>query len=96
MKCEKQANRSKVSVDGRGLAAGNYKAHIISGENDATSEALSGAGEIEFDFDSDAGNIAAGATAIDSTFIQGGKVIGQIVDGNGHTVTQATALCRAK
>ena len=96
VKCEKQANRSKVSVDGRGLVAGSYKAHIISGENNATSEALSGAGEIEFDFDSDAGNIAAGATAIDSTFIQGGKVIGQIVDSKGHTVTQATALCRAK
>lgn len=96
VKCEKQANRSKVSVDGRGLAAGEYYANIISGSNQKASQPVTGGGELEFDFDSDKGNIAAGATAISSIFIQGGKVTGQIVEASGHVVIEATSTCRTR
>lgn len=96
VKCEKQANRSKVSVDGRGLAAGEYHANIISGSNHKASKPVTGGGEIEFDFDSDKGDIAAGATAIGPKFIQGGKVTGQIVEASGHVVIEATNTCRTR
>ncbi len=96
VKCVKGANSSKVSVDGRGLPSGSYRARIISGDNAKRSPLVAGAGEIEFDFDSDAGNIAAGATAISSNFIQGNKVTGQIKDSKGFTVATATSVCTAK
>lgn len=96
VKCEKQANRSKVSVDGRGLAAGEYYANIISGDNQKASLPVTGGGEIEFDFDSDKGDIAAGATAISPKFIQDGKVTGQIVEPSGHVVIEATNTCRTR
>lgn len=96
VKCDKQSNRSKVSVDGRGLVAGSYVAKIISGDNTKKSEPISGSGEVGFDFDSDPGNIAAGATAITANFIQGGKVTGQIIDSHGFTIAHATATCRVR
>ena len=37
--CEKRADRSKISVDGDGLATGSYKAIVISGANTKTSVA---------------------------------------------------------
>jgi hypothetical protein len=47
-------------------------AMVTSGANTATAPARQTDGdEVEFDFDSDAGDIAAGATAIAADFIQG-------------------------
>lgn len=97
--CETRGTtRSKISVDGRDLAAGVYAAQVISGvnsANSATSKSPVG-GEAEFDFDSNPRDIARGATAISATFIQGGMVTGQIFDADGFVVASATVACRAR
>ncbi len=97
--CEVRANRSKISVDGNGLAIGSYQATVSSGANTATAPAHPTVGdEVEFDFDSDSGDIAAGATAIAPTFIQGTppQVTGAILTLNGGLVAQGTADCLVK
>lgn len=99
VKCEVRSNRSKVSVDGAGLAAGSYQAVATSGANTATAPAHQTVGdEVEFDFDSDSGDIALGATAIASDFIQGTppQVTGKIVTLSGGTVVEATVDCVVK
>lgn len=94
--CETKANRSKVSVDGSNLVAGNYIAKIISGSHTKKSTPKHTVGdEVEFDFDSDPGNVAAGATRIGRNFIQG-QVTGQLINEQGFTVAQATRACRSK
>ena len=54
--------------------------------------------EVEFDFDSEPDDIAAGATAIAAGFIQGAppQVTGQILDTSGAVVVQATVTCESK
>ncbi len=99
VKCEVRSNRSKVSVDGKGLVTGSYQAIATSGAGSATAPAHQTVGtEAEFDFDSDAGNIAAGASAIASDFIQGTppQVTGAILTLGGGTVVQATVDCVVK
>jgi hypothetical protein len=99
VKCEVRSNRSKISVDGNGLATGSYQAVATSGANSATAAAHQTVGdEVSFDFDSDAGDIAAGATAIASDFIQGTppQVTGAIVTLSGGVVAQATVDCVVK
>ena len=51
-----------------------------------------------FDFDSDGGDIAAGATAIAATFIQGPppQVTGAILTVGGAVVVEATVDCAVK
>jgi hypothetical protein len=81
VKCETRGtSRSKVSVDGAGLGAGLYKARAQSGTHVAWSRAFQRPvrGEVEFDFDSDPGDIRAGATAIARTFILRNVVAGRI------------------
>lgn len=96
VKCETRANRSSVSVDGNNLVPGNYVAKIISGSHTKKSGLKATTGdEIGFDFDSDPANIAAGATRISRTFIQG-QVTGQLINEQGFTVAQATRTCRTK
>ncbi|WP_293007071.1 hypothetical protein [Nitrosomonas sp.] len=96
VKCETRANQSKVSVDGNNLAAGNYVAKIISGSHTKKSPSKHTVGdEVEFDFDSDPGNVAAGATRIGRNFIQG-QVTGQLINEQGFTVAQATRACRSR
>jgi len=99
IKCEVRSNRSRISVDGNNLARGSYQATATSGANSATASAKPTVGdEVEFDFDSDGGDIAAGATAIDAAFIQGTppQVTGTIVTLSGGVVAQATVDCVAK
>ena len=99
VKCEVRSNRSKISVDGNDLATGSYQASATSGANSATAPAHQTIGdEVEFDFDSDAGDIAAGATAIAASFIQGAppQVTGAIVTLGGGVVVQATVDCVVK
>ena len=94
--CEKRADRSKVSVDGSNLAAGNYIAKIISGSNTKKSAPKATTGdEVGFDFDSDPANVAAGATSIGRGFIQG-QVTGQLINEQGFTVAQSTRTCRLR
>ena len=96
VKCDRSASRSKISVDGDGLATGSYRAIAISGANSKTSAARPTVGdEVEFDFDSNPADIAAGATAIARTFIQG-SVTGKIINAKGSVVASDTVACRVK
>lgn len=99
VKCEVRSNRSKISIDGNGIATGSYQAIATSGANTATAPAHQTIGdEVEFDFDSDGGDIATGATAIAPAFIQGTppQVTGAIVTLGGGIVAQATVDCVVK
>lgn len=97
VKCETRSNRSKASVDGENLAAGNYSAVLVSGGNTAQSpyEATRG-DEVEFDFDSNSRDIRQGATAIDADFIVKNRVTGKLLDINGNVVAQRSVTCRKK
>jgi len=99
VKCEKRSSRSKVSVDGSGLRNGSYTARIVSGANEAIAAAQAAVlGEAEFDFDSDGGDIAAGATAIPAGFLAGGapSVTAQVIDADGNVVIEGTVACTVK
>jgi hypothetical protein len=102
VQCEQRGTqRSNVSVDGKDLpalpAGQMYSASIVSGGNSAASIGRPLVrGEVEFDFDSNPADIAAGATAIAPTFISGGSVSANIVHPNGGTVLSATAACRVR
>lgn len=96
VRCEQRANRSKISVDGSGLAVGSYQARAASGANSATAPAHPTVGdEVQFDFDSDAGDIAAGDTAIAAGFLVGTppQAIARILDSTGTVVAEASAVC---
>lgn len=96
VRCEKRADRSKVSVDGNELASGRYKAKISSGPNRRSSPFAHTVGdEVEFDFDSEPDDIADGATEIDPAFIRK-KVRGKIVNSRGNTVISDTVKCRRR
>lgn len=95
--CEQRSGRSKVSVDGNNLRAGTYQARISSGPNQARSAARPSIGdEVEFDFDSNPNDVAAGATSIANTFIQGGQVQGELLDVAGVPVATATVGCSVR
>lgn len=99
VRCEVRSNRSRVSVDGNNLAAGSYRARAVSGSNVAEAPAAATIGdEVEFDFDSDGGDIAAGATPIAADFIQGTppQVTGAILTLSGAVVAEATVTCTQK
>src|SRR6266446_7873993 len=97
VRCETRANRSKISVDGNDLAAGSYTATVTSGTSSVTAAAKNAVGdEAEFDFDSNANDVAAGATSISPSFIQGNAVTGSIINANGQTVASSTVGCRVK
>lgn len=99
VRCERRSNRSKVSVDGENLAAGSYRARIVSGASQAESGVQPTIGdEVEFDFDSDPGDIGAGATAIAPAFLAGDppSVLGQVLDAQGVVVAERTVTCEVK
>jgi len=93
--CEKRTNRSRVSVDGKNLASGDYSSIIMSGAGSAISLIKTTVGdEVEFDFDSSADDVAKGAKEISSDFIQNGTVNAEIFDNDGNLVVSATnVLC---
>jgi hypothetical protein len=101
LKCETRGTaRSKISVDGRGFANNKvFTASVTSGSVTINSPLLRAKrpvrGEVEFDFDSDRGDIRTGATAIPSTFIKGNSVTASIIDAQGFAVT-ASASCKAR
>lgn len=98
IRCEvRTGSRSKISIDGRGLAAGNFTARARSGANTATAAAkASVAGQAEFDFDSNPADIRAGATAISRTFIRNGSVAGDVLNAAGAVVATGTAACQVR
>lgn len=100
VRCEVRAGkRSKVSVDGNNLRplGGVFTARITSGANTALSAPRTAYGdEVEFDFDSDADDIRAGATAISPGFIVGGSVSAVILGADNQVVASGTAACRMR
>jgi hypothetical protein len=85
VKCETRGtSRSKISIDGNGFGAGLYRARAQSGTGVVWSKAFLRpvAGEVEFDFDSNAADIRAGATALSPTFIKNRSVNGRIYSYN--------------
>ena len=94
--CEVRSDRSKASVNGKNLAAGDYYAVLTSGGNTITSESKNITGdEVEFDFDSDPDDIAEGAEAIESDFIQEDSVTGEIfAAATDELVLSETVSCR--
>jgi hypothetical protein len=90
--CERRENRSKVSVSAKNLSAGRYAAEIASGMNTAASPLKNTTGdEVEFDFDSDPGDIAEGATAISPGFIQG-TVSAKVLNEAGGIVAAVNSV----
>jgi hypothetical protein len=90
--CERRQNRSKVSVKAKSLIAGRYLAQIASDGNTANSALKdTQSDEVEFNFDSDPGDIAEGATAITPDFIQG-TVSAKILNAAGVTVAEASSI----
>ncbi len=97
VKCETRSSRSKISVDGKDLTPGSYRCQTLSGSNQKTTGLQNTVGdEVECDFDSNRGDINAGATAISPSFIQGGQVTGKILDLAGDTVISDTVRCRTR
>ncbi|MCX8049481.1 MAG: hypothetical protein N3A55_07455 [Methylohalobius sp.] len=95
--CERRSNRSKISVNGKNLIPGAYSAVVNSGTNTASAPLQSTSGdEVEFDFDSDPGDIAEGATAIAPDFIQG-TVSARLLNQRGEVVAAVSNVaCLAR
>ncbi len=103
VRCElRQGRRSKISVDGKNLspAGAMFSARVWSGPNVAVASARQAVGdEAEFDFDSDRGDIAQGATAIARDFIRigaGPDVIGEVLDAAGNVVASGAVDGRVR
>jgi hypothetical protein len=104
VRCERRSgrNRSKISVDGRSLVprTGTFSARVrAAGGTVLSPSARAVAGEAEFDFDSDAGDVAAGATRISPSFIairSGPDVVGEILDAQGRLIASQGVDCRTR
>jgi hypothetical protein len=98
VRCEKRAQRSTASIDGKSLVGGFYRAVLKSGGKTARSnfdQAIRH--EVAFDFDSNPNDISLGATPIPANFIVDGQVQGYLVNQNGQRVTPiATVACRVR
>jgi hypothetical protein len=72
VRCEVRSNRSKISVDGKRIKSTGSVTAVVT-NTDGTSVTADPKPivlrEVEFDFDSDAGDVAEGATLIPSDFI---------------------------
>jgi heme-binding NEAT domain protein len=96
--CEVRSNRSKVTVKGKNLAAGQYYASVTSGTKtvQSTNQTITG-NEVEIKFDSDAGDIAAGAIALTADFIQGAKITAKLFSAGSTTaLASVDAACLVK
>ena len=102
VRCEQRSTpaRAKISVDAKNLAQPNamYSVRVISGGNQSTHVPLTAVGdEVEFDFDSNPADIAAGAQAIGNNFIVGGAVQAALFDSAGQMVVgPVSASCRVR
>ena len=102
VRCEQRTvpSRAKISVDAKDLVQANamYSARVISGANQSTHVPLTAIGdEVEFDFDRNPVDIAAGAQSIVSNFITGGTVQAALFDSTGQMVLgPVSAACRVR
>jgi hypothetical protein len=95
VRCEESATRAKISVDGKDLLPGNYKARIISGTRQRNSPLAPTVGdEVGFDFDSNPAQV--GAVRILPNFIQNLTVTGKIINELGFVVASDTEVCQQK
>jgi hypothetical protein len=72
---------------------------VLSGGESATAPTATAVGdEVEFDFDSEPDDVAAGATAIPAGFIQGSppQATGQILGTGGAVLVESTVTCAAR
>lgn len=100
VRCRVKAARTQVSVDGRGLGAGTYTATVDSStdaggavRSAAAVDVVPPANEAEFDFDSKARDIAAGATALPRNFVTlPGRVHWQLLK-DGAVILSGTQAC---
>jgi hypothetical protein len=102
VKCETRGTtRSKISVDGTGLT-GTFYAIVLSPPNKAVrsklpNKAADSNHDVEYDFDSNPADIAAGATNISTTYIQSRTVFGYIRrSSDGRLFGAMQAACSAK
>ena len=99
LRCERRSNRSRISVDGRGLTprTGRFRARVTASGGTVTSASERAVrGEAEFDFDSNPNDILAGATRIPATFItarSGPDVVARILNASGQVVATQGAEC---
>jgi len=99
VRCEHRSGRSKISVDANNVSPrnGRFRARVVAAGGTVTSAAKRAVGdEVEFDFDSDRGDIAAGATAIPANFIRtrtGPDVIGKLLNASGQVVATRGVEC---
>ena len=97
VRCEARVGRSKISVDGNDLRprGGTFKASVTSGATTITSGLATAVGdEVEFDFDSDPGDIREGAVPIPASFVAvGSRVVGRILDAQGREVASGEVTC---
>jgi hypothetical protein len=101
LRCETRGTaRSKISVDGRGFVNSlTYRTRVASGGVTVLSKLPMKhpvGGEIEFDFDSDGGDIRAGATGIKAGYIKKSQVVASIIDRDGYKVTESDACSTKK
>ena len=95
VRCDVFPDRSRASVDGADLAAGQYSAMLESGPNSAQSpQQAAKAGEAEFDFDSNRKDVRQGATRIAKHFIVDDSVTGTLLDADGNVVARKTKACQ--
>jgi hypothetical protein len=95
VRCASTPDRSRASVDGSGLAPGQYRAMLSSGDHQKQSPLQQAVGDqAEFDFDSDRKDVRQGATKIGRGFIVDDMATGTILDVDGNTVAQDTVHCR--
>ncbi|MGB5465020.1 MAG: hypothetical protein WBM84_02945 [Sedimenticolaceae bacterium] len=97
VECEVRPDRSKISVKGKNLGAGEYYAVVTSGNNSTESDQHEPVDdEVEFDFDSNVGDIAEGAVPISADFITGDdpEVMGEIfLAGSVEPLLSETVSC---
>jgi hypothetical protein len=102
VRCEQRSvpSRAKISVDAKNLAQANamYSVRVMSGSSQSTHVPLTAIGdEVEFDFDSNPADIAAGAQSISAGFITGGAVQAALFDATGQMVIgPVSAACRVR
>jgi hypothetical protein len=100
LRCERRANRSKISVDGRNLTprAGLFRARVrAAGGTATTGTQRAVGGEAEFDFDSNPADVRQGATRIAATFIRaraGADVVAEILNAQGVVVARQGGECQ--
>ena len=100
--CERSTNpdRSKISVDANDMSpqGGSFRARVTAAGGTVTSPGQQAAGdEVEFDFDSNSNDVAAGATAIAATFITArseADVVGELLTDAGQVVASQSVDCQ--